>query len=412
MPESKKINHNDNICVIGLGYVGIPLIKTIAKSIKPKNLIGIDIDLKKIELLKKSIDPLTLKKDDLLKNIIFTDDYNKIDKCNTFIITVPTPLNKNKAPDYSFYDTAIYNLSKYDLSEKLVSIETTLSVCDVEITHKKLSKKNKNVHVVYSPEREDPGNKNYNINNISKIISSDNAKSLDIGYNFYKKFIKNLIKTSSTKEAELTKLLENSFRLINISFINEFKTICQKYDVNVNNVIKLASTKPFGFTKFNPSVGAGGHCIPVDPVYLTHKLGNSSKTKYPILSASIDFNANLPQYYFKQLSKFIKKKDSILFVGLSYKDGISDIRESKSLQLALLFKKNNFQNFFYTCIKNYRIKDLKYLNLKNNPKKFDHIIITKKIKFNINQYISKKTIVHSFIELNLKTRNIIKVIYH
>ena len=184
MSKSKKINHNDNICLIGLGYVGIPLIKIIAKSLKPKNLIGLDIDLRKIELLKKSIDPLTLKKDDLLKNIIFTDDYNKIDICNTFIITVPTPLNKNKAPDYSFYDTAINNLSKYDLTEKLVLIETTLSVGDVDITHKKLSTKNKNVHVVYSPEREDPGNKNYNINNISKIISSDNAKSLDIGYNF------------------------------------------------------------------------------------------------------------------------------------------------------------------------------------------------------------------------------------
>ena len=412
MTKSKKINYCDNICLIGLGYVGIPLLKIIAKSLKPKNLIGLDIDLKKIELLKKSVNPLTLKKDDLLKNITFTDSYNEVDKCNVFIITVPTPLNKHKAPEYFFFNTVINNLNKLNLSKKLISIETTLSVGDIEIAHKKLLKKNKNVHVVYSPEREDPGNKNYNINNISKIISSDNLKSLDIGHNFYKKFIKNLIKTSSTKEAELTKLLENSYRLVNISFINEFKTICQKYDVNVNNVIKLASTKPFGFTKFNPSIGAGGHCIPVDPVYLTHKLGNSSNSKYPLLSASIDFNENLPQYYFKKLSKLIKKKDYILFVGLSYKDGIPDIRESKSLELALLFKKNNFVNFFYTCIKDYKIKDLKYLNSQNSPKKFKHIIITKKIKFDINQYISKNTIVHSFIELNSKKLNTTKVIYH
>ena len=407
--KKNKFIYSDNICVIGLGYVGIPLLLQIYEATKPKNILGLDLDLNKIKLLKKSINPLSNNKDEMLDKIKFTSNYSDVKNCNTLIITVPTPLKKNK-PDYSFYNHCINELNKFDLSNKLICIETTLSVGDTEDTIKKLQKKNKNFYIVYSPEREDPGNKKYFLENISKLVSADNDISLMLGYKFYKRFIKNPIKVTSFKEAELSKILENSYRLINIAFINEFKEICKNYNVNVHKVIEHASTKPFGFSKFIPSIGAGGHCIPVDPIYLTDKFSENTKL-FGLLNSAIDSNQNHLLHQFRYLSNFIDRNDNILFIGLSYKDGVPDIRESRSLDLALTFKKKGFKHIYYKCIKNYKISNLIFLDESLKIKKFKYVIITRKLIFDLNKYISKNSFIYSFIELNKKKLITKKVVY-
>lgn len=345
-------SHKALIGIIGLGYVGIPLLRNFLK--KNFKLIGIDNSLKKINLLKKAINPINNKKEIFYKKKpFFSTNYKYLKNADIIVICLPTPLNKDKSPDMSHINDCRKNLFKFLRPNQLLILEsTTYPGTTNELFYEKLKKKFKvgeNFFLGYSPEREDPGNLVFKLSNTVKLVSGKTDNCLKLTYTFYKKIVKKLHKVENLETAEMTKLFENIFRSVNIGLVNEMKIVCDKMNLDVNQIINAAKTKKFGFMPFYPGPGLGGHCIPIDPHILTWKAKKfGAQTRFINLSAKI--NSNMPGFIFKKLLDDIKKnhkkiKNTKVFIlGTAYKKNINDYRESPSIEFIklLINKKINF----------------------------------------------------------------------
>lgn len=347
-----KINNKEAVVgIMGLGYVGLPL--ALRFSSCDFKVIGFDIDQSKIDLInsgKSYIDHIDENEiSSCVKNgLSASSDFSQVSECDALIICVPTPLSIHREPDLSYIIDTIDRMLPYIKAGQLVSLEsTTYPGTSREVIATKIESKGfkvgKDFYVVYSPEREDPGNKNFNTENIPKIIGGISEECLEIGYTLYSASIGKMVKVSSTQVAEMTKLLENIYRSVNIGLVNEMKVLADRMDIDIFEVIDAAKTKPFGYTPFYPGPGLGGHCIPIDPFYLTWKAKEYGvHTRFIELAGEI--NTQMPQYVINRLMSSLNANQKpihgskILVLGLAYKKNVDDMRESPSLDILELLR--------------------------------------------------------------------------
>ncbi|MEE9450825.1 MAG: nucleotide sugar dehydrogenase, partial [Ignavibacteriaceae bacterium] len=346
-------NKFSKIGIIGLGYVGLPL--GLAFAAKDFDVLGFDLDEKKITLLNdgkgylKHIDEEKIKSAVSTGKLKATSDFPRLPEVDAIIICVPTPLTEHREPDMSYVKNTAITIAKYLRKGQLVVLESTTYPGTTEELILPLLEKAKNsgnqnfvvgkdFYLAFSPEREDPNNPDYTTASIPKVIGGVTPQCLDVAKTLYDQVIVNTVPVSSPRVAEATKLLENIFRSVNIALVNELKMVFDKMNIDVWEVIEAASTKPFGFKAFYPGPGLGGHCIPIDPFYLTWKAREFElNTKFIELAGEI--NTYQPYYVVEKsievLNKFKKALNGskILILGAAYKKDIDDMRESPSLKL-------------------------------------------------------------------------------
>lgn len=398
----KKISSKSfNLGVVGLGYVGLPLLLAFAK--KSIKIFGIDNDILKINKLNNGLSYIkNIDKKEIINNkkkIQFSTKYNLLKKCDVIIFCLPTPLTKNFEPDMSYVSNSFDQTLKYFKKGALIILEsTTYPGTTEDLFAKKLINKftiGKDIFLGYSPEREDPGNDIFTIEKITKIVSGYSKTCVDLVDSLYSSITKTY-KVSNLKTAETTKLFENIFRSVNIGLVNEMKIICDKMNLDVHEIINAASTKPFGYMEFRPGPGLGGHCIPIDPFLLTWKAKEFGiNTKFIELSGQI--NSEMPRYVCEKIINYftkikIKKKPKILILGLSYKKNTDDIREAPSLKIIEILNKSNYDIVYYDTYfpkfpksRNCNFKKKKYDIYKNKMKDIDLVaLITDHDNFDYN----------------------------
>ena len=343
---NKIVDKKITVGVIGLGYVGLPLSLTIAS--EKINTVGFDIDEKKVQLINNGKSYINHIKNQAISNVLdkyffATADYSDILKLDIIIICVPTPLKDNNEPDLQYIFNTLNSIKSYLRENQLLILESTTypgttNEHIVPIVMKLGLNIGTNFFVGYSPERVDPGNENFSIKNIPKIVSGHTKNCLKLTKSFYDQIINKTVSVSSTKVAEMTKIMENIHRAINIGLVNELKLVADKMDIDIYEVINAASTKPFGFKPYYPGPGLGGHCIPIDPFYLTWKARQIGvDTRFIELAGEI--NTSMPDYVIEkiriELNEIGKTLNNckILILGLAYKKNISDTRESPSLNI-------------------------------------------------------------------------------
>ena len=331
------------VSIFGQGYVGLPLAISCAK--KGFEVTGIDVDISKIEQISQGHSMVEDVSQSELIQVIDSGNYKAsskpyIDPSTEIIcICVPTPLNQNHKSDLSILKSATTDVGRSLKPGMLVIIESTIQPGTtrnvlVPILEKESGLSRDQFLVGYSPERIDPMNKKFTIKNTPKLVAGLTPAAAIKAKEFYSKFIDQVDVCDSLEVAETAKLLENSFRLINISFINELAIFCQKIGIDVNEVVKAASTKPYGFMPFYPGVGVGGHCIPVDPLYLAEaarEVGAPSR----FIDLADEINQAMPSYFVERAKQIIGgvKGKKILVIGLSYKPNVADVRESPVISL-------------------------------------------------------------------------------
>jgi UDP-N-acetyl-D-glucosamine dehydrogenase len=340
------------VCVIGLGYVGLPLIKTFLNT--GFRVVGFDIDRKKVDLLNKGksyIKHVTGK--DLipfLKNKKFnaTTDPNALTKADVILICVPTPLDAHKNPDLSYVLNTTRLIADNRKKGQLIVLESTTYPGTTEeemlpILESKEYKVGRDFYLAYSPERENPGDEVYTTANIPKVVGGVTKECLRVAKTLYDQIVIQTVPVSSTSVAEATKLLENIFRSVNIALVNEIKMIFDRMGIDVWEVINASSTKPFGFMPFSPGPGYGGHCIPVDPFYLTWK---AKEVDFPtrFIELAGEINTFMPYYVVDRTVEELNKRGrvingaKVLLLGIAYKKDVDDQRESPSLKIITLLK--------------------------------------------------------------------------
>ncbi len=334
------------IGIIGLGYVGLPLVLRYAQV--GYKVIGFDIDQSKIDCLaggKSYIERITQKEILAAQDQGFeaTTDFSQVSNVDALIICVPTPLDKFREPDLSFILGTMKSLVPYLRKGHVVSLESTTypGTTQEELLPRMEQtglKVGQDTFLVYSPEREDPGNPDFTTQTIPKVCSGHTKACLDVGMALYGQVVDLVVPVSSTQAAEMTKLLENIHRAVNIGLVNELKIIADKMGIDIHEVIKAAATKPFGFVPYYPGPGLGGHCIPIDPFYLTWKAKEFGvHTRFIELAGEI--NSAMPDYVVAKVMEALNRKQKsvsgskILVLGIAYKKNIDDMRESPSVVL-------------------------------------------------------------------------------
>lgn len=333
------------VAIIGQGYVGLPLAVVAAQS--GIQTVGIEINPKKVELLNLGISDVEDVKSSDLASLInkklyrVTSDYSSIKGVDIVVICVPTPLTTSGEPDLSLIVEATKSFSKHLSKGVLIILESTVAPGTtreilIPLIEKESGLSESNFDVAYSPERIDPSNHNWSIKNTPKVVSGINLASLTRASEFYSKFVDSVIECESIEVAETAKLLENTFRLINISLINEISVFCNKLGISVTSVVSAASSKPYGFMPFYPSLGVGGHCIPVDPIYLENK-ASTIGTPIRMIRLASEINRSIPEYFVRRAEMLLKslKDRKILVIGIAYKPNVSDTRESPAKALII-----------------------------------------------------------------------------
>jgi len=334
------------IGIVGLGYVGLPLmLRYVDVGFK---VLGFDIDVEKVTKLNRGqsyiehISSQSIEKA-CAKKFEATTDFTRVVEADALIICVPTPLNAYREPDLSFVLDTTDALVPFMRPGQIMSLESTTypGTTDEELKPRLESRGlvvGENVFLVFSPEREDPGNPNFETRTIPKICGGTTAACLQAGIALYSIAIDTVVPVSSTKAAELTKLLENIHRAVNIGLVNEMKIIADKMDIDIHEVIRAAATKPFGFTAYYPGPGLGGHCIPIDPFYLTWKARQYGlHTRFIELAGEI--NSDMPHWVIGKLTDALNdrsrsiKGSKVLVLGIAYKKNVDDMRESPSVEL-------------------------------------------------------------------------------
>ena len=327
--------------IIGLGYVGLPVFISLKKKFK---VIGFDTNKERVTNLNHQTDTnneFSKNELKLLNKYLIKNKKEYLKKCNFFIITVPTPINKNNLPDLKYIISAFKTISKYIKKNDIIFLESTVFPGTTEKICKNIIKKNNNVkfHIGYSSERINPGDKIHNIKNISKVVSiKSNKNIISIVKKVYDSISKKIIFSENIKEAELSKLIENTQRDLNIALMNEIMILCYKTNLDFNEVIRLARSK-WNFLKFNPGL-VGGHCLPVDPYYLSY-YANKSKFKTKVTLAGRNVNNSMETFIFEKINKKVlkvkkNKNKKIVVAGLTYKANVADLRNSLAIKI---FKK-------------------------------------------------------------------------
>jgi UDP-N-acetyl-D-glucosamine dehydrogenase len=346
-----NIKTEETIGIIGLGYVGLPLLINFGKSYK---VLGFDSDEKKVEVInsgKSNIDHIPSSDiENLISNgPIATSDFAKIKLVDAIIICVPTPITIHREPDLSYVINVVNQIIPFLKSGQLISLEsTTYPGTTEEVIGKKVQDAGheigKDIFITYSPEREDPGS-NFKLQDIPKVIGGITNECLTKGSKLYSSVFNDVVQVNSVKVAELSKLLENIHRAVNLGMINEFKIICDAMSVDPFEVINAAATKPFGFVPYYPGPGWGGHCIPVDPFYLSWKAkeyGHSSR----FIELAGELNLSTQSWVLSKISESLNIKNlsisqsKILVLGIAYKPDVDDARESPALNIFSELYKN------------------------------------------------------------------------
>ena len=382
-----KVNTNNFIVgIIGMGYVGLPLaLEFAAKNIK---VIGFDLDPSKVKTINKDkksyikhISSKKIKEQVERKTFSVTSDFSKLSVPDVIIICVPTPLNINREPDLSFVMNSTKEIAKHLRKGKLVSLESTTYPGTTDEDMLKILtatglKVGKDFFLCFSPEREDPNNPVYSTSSIPKVLGGVTKQCKELGVLIYGKVIEKIVPVSSTKAAEAAKLLENIYRSINIALVNELKVVFDKMGIDIWEVIKAASTKPFGFTAFYPGPGLGGHCIPIDPFYLTWK-AREYDTSSKFIELAGEINTSMPFYVVEKVIHALNdhkksiKGSRIIILGLAYKKDIDDLRESPSLKLIELLQdhgaKVDYNDDYVTTIPKVRKYNFNKKSVKITP---------------------------------------------
>ncbi len=344
---NKISTHQAKVAIIGLGYVGLPLAKLFCE--QGFNVLGLDVDHEKISALEQGqtyihhINFAPFK--DWQHQGIFSPspDFSQAAYADVLILCVPTPLDDHREPDLSFVIGSVETLLPYLRPGQVLSLESTTYP---GTTHEELWPRIResglqvglDFFLIYSPEREDPNNSKYNTHNIPKVCGGETPACMEVGKNLYQQVISQVVPVSSTQAAEMTKILENTFRAVNIALVNELKVVSHRMGIDIFEVIRAAATKPFGYMPFYPGPGLGGHCIPIDPFYLTWKAREFGlHTKF--IEVAGDINTSMPQWVVHQIADALNEngkaiKDSrILVLGVAYKKNVDDMRESPSVHI-------------------------------------------------------------------------------
>lgn len=343
--KNKIESHTAQVGVIGLGYVGLPLAVEKGKVGFP--VLGFDIDPFKVEKVNAGENYIGDVKDEELKELAekkilkATTDFSKLAECDVVIICVPTPLTVTRDPDVSYMKSAADEIARYIRPGQIITLEsTTYPGTTQEVILPILEKSGlvvgKDFFLAFSPERVDPGNKRFSTKNTSKVVGGVTPYCLEIAYTLYIQTIVNVVPVSSPAAAELTKVFENTYRAVNIALVNEMMLLCDRMGLDVWEVVEAASTKPFGIHTFYPGPGVGGHCIPIDPFYLTWKAREYDfHTRFIELAGEI--NVEVSYYVVNKIYRALNEqnksvKDAKIFVlGVAYKKDIEDLRESPAL---------------------------------------------------------------------------------
>ena len=350
--EQKIENKKAVVGILGLGYVGLPLAREFAHA--GVKVVGLDIDEPKVKKLNSGKSILKTVSHESVKSMVqsgkfrATADMSQIRKVDAVLICVPTPLTENREPDMTYVENSCRTIAKYLKRDQLISLESTTYPGTTRELMKPILeagglKAGKDFYLAYSPEREDPGNKHFTTKTIPKVVGGLTPACRELARKLYSPAIDTMVPVSSLEAAESAKILENVYRCINIAMVNELKMVFDRMGIDVWEVIRAASTKPFGYHPFYPGPGLGGHCIPIDPFYLTWKARQyGMPTRFIELAGEI--NTDMPHYVVHKVMEALngKKKSlngsKILVLGLAYKPDIDDVRESPSLELIELLK--------------------------------------------------------------------------
>ena len=345
--------------VVGLGYVGLPLaVEAATSSLK---VLGFDINAERVEMINNGHSPIEdISNEELsqsLKNFHSITESKELSQCRNIVISVPTPLTDYQ-PDLSYVINAAKTVGENLVKNQVVILEsTTYPGTTVEVLIPNLEKMSglkagEDFFVGYSPERIDPGNEVWKFKNTPKVISGINNVSTEKIQSFYESIIDETVLVKGTKEAEMVKLLENTYRHVNIALINELAMLCKMLDIDIWEVVNAAKTKPFGFESFRPGPGVGGHCIPVDPEYLSFKTRQIGKP-VRFVELAQEINNSMPLYVVNQVNEILNKNkiilnsSKILLMGVAYKKDISDMRESPAIDIAELLLDKDVDISYY-----------------------------------------------------------------
>jgi len=350
--EKKIASKKVVVGVLGIGYVGLPLAREFALS--GVKVLGFDIDDKKVKVLNSGRSIIKNVPNEVVRKMVksgkftATSDMSQIRKADAVLICVPTPLTENREPDMQYVEGSCRTIAKYLRKGHLISLESTTYPGTTRELMKPILeetglKAGRDFYLAFSPEREDPGNKQYSTRTIPKVVGGLTPKCRQLAYQVYSLAIQKMVPVSSVEAAESTKILENVYRCINIAMVNELKMVFDRMGIDVWEVIRAASTKPFGYHPFYPGPGLGGHCIPIDPFYLTWKARQyGMATRFIELAGEI--NTGMPHYVINKVMEALNERkkslkgSKVLVLGLAYKPDIDDVRESPSLELIELLK--------------------------------------------------------------------------
>ena len=388
---SNKIQtRNAKIGIIGMGYVGIPLGLEFVKA--GFTVIGFDKDKKRVDDINNGKQVMKHISSKLMSRFIenkkgsATNDFTKIQNTDCLIICVPTPLDEHEQPDMSYVESATNEISKNLSKGQLIILEsTTYPGTTREIVMPLLEKSDlkagDDFFLAYSPEREDPGNKDFSVAKIPKVMGGYTENCLQITSELYETIVSETVKVSSLETAESTKLMENIFRAVNIAMVNELKLVLDRMGVNIWEVIDAAKTKPFGFMPFYPGPGIGGHCIPIDPFYLSWK-AKEFNTEAKFIELAGEINRKMTEHIAHRIGKALNddkksiRESKILLIGLAYKKDIDDVRESPAIKIMNLLKYKGANIDYHDPFVN-KFENMQSIDLTaNNINKYDLIAIT------------------------------------
>ena len=374
------------IGIVGLGYVGLPLVLRFCE--EGFKVLGFDIDIEKVNQLNRGESYIKHISSEKVRQFVdrrlfeATVDMRRLKEADAIIICVPTPLTDKREPDMQYVENTAKEIAKHLRKGQLVSLESTTYPGTTEelilplFTEKGL-KAGKDFFLVFSPEREDPGRKDFTTKTTPKIVGGVTPQCLEMGAALYSKVVAKVVQVSSPKAAEMTKLLENIYRSVNIALVNELKMLCDRMGIDIWEVIEAAKTKPFGFQAFYPGPGLGGHCIPVDPFYLTWKAREYDfSTRFIELAGEI--NTNMPYYVVGKVMEALNSKgkslkgSKVLVLGVAYKKDVDDMRESPSVHIIELLKEKgvvvDYNDPYVSVLPKLRGHSLKMDSVKLNEK--------------------------------------------
>lgn len=375
---SKKIANRDIVAgVVGLGYVGLPLAVETAKA--GFKTIGFDVKKEKVDSVNKGLNYIGDVADADLKKLVeqgmlvATTDFSNIENVDFVAICVPTPLDAYRHPDMSYVKAAATSIAKHLHKGMMVTLESTSYPGTTEEIVKPILESSglkcgQDFYLGFSPERIDPGNRTYNTKNITKVVGGLGTDAGDLISSMYEAVLEHKVfRASSPAVAEMAKMLENSYRHVNIGLINEFAIFCDEMGIDIWEVIEASKTKPFGFAPFYPGPGIGGHCIPVDPCFLNYKAG-AYDFRFSMIEASTEINDRMPEYCVNRIGQILERRfhqplngSRILILGIAYKQDIDDYRESPAIRLINSLQTRGAHTLFFDpCITSFQLEGKVY----------------------------------------------------